>query len=304
MEEIRYIKNEDIDLLKWDACIRQSPNGLIYVYSWFLNIVSPGWEALVLGDYTAVMPLTYRRKWGIYYLYQPSFCAEAGIFSIRDTDAGLVHRFLRSIPEKFRYVDICLNRSNLFTLTDYSFIERIDYVLPLQLSYEEIKAAYSDNHTRNIQKARKRSLIVEEVPIQDAINLVSNHIKNNPFKKDSDKAMFSQLFSRAKEKGGVICLGVKNIQGDLLSCALFFHAQQIWYYLLAGSTEEGKRSGAAHLLVDVFIRQHAGTEHILDFEGSDVESVAFFYRGFGSKKIIYPSLRINQLPVWMQLFKR
>lgn len=304
MEEIRYIKNKDIDLLKWDACIRQSPNGLIYVYSWFLNIVSPGWEALVLGDYTAVMPLTYRRKWGIYYLYQPSFCAEAGIFSIRDTDAGLVHRFLRSIPEKFRYVDICLNRTNLFTLNDYHFVERSDYALSLRLSYEEIQAAYSENHTRNIQKAHKRSLIVEEVPVEHAIELVTDHIKNNPFTNDSGSAVFRQLFSSAKEKGGVICLGVKNIQGDLLSCAVFFYAQQIWYYLLAGSTEDGKRSGAAHLLVDVFIRQHAGTEHILDFEGSDVESVAFFYRGFGSKKILYPSLRMNRLPFWLRFFKR
>ena len=304
MEEIRYIKNKDIDLLKWDACIRQSPNGLIYVYSWFLNIVSPGWEALVLGDYNAVMPLTHRRKWLISYLYQPVFCAEAGIFSICDIDAALMHCFLKMIPGKFRYVDICLNRSNLFKLTDYSFAERIDYVLPLQLSYEEIKAVYSDNHTRNIQKARKRSLIVEEVPIQDAINLVSNHIKNNPFKKDSDKPMFSQLFSRAQEKEGAICLGVRNSDRELLSSAVFFHAKQQWYYILAGSTEEGRRSGAAHLLIDAFIRQQAGTDSLLDFEGSDAESVAFFYRGFGSTKIHYPSLRMNRLPLWMRFFKR
>ena len=304
MEEIRYIKNKDIDLQKWDACIRQSPNGLIYTYSWFLNIVSPGWEALVMGDYTAVMPLTHRRKWWISYLYQPVICAEAGIFSICDIDAALVHCFLKMIPGKFRYVDICLNRSNLFTLTNYSFIERIDYVLPLQLSYEEIRAAYSDNHTRNIQKARNRSLIVEEVPIEDAINLVSHHIKNKPLKKHSDKATFRQLFSQAQEKDGAVCLGVRNSQRELLSCAVFFHAKQQWYYLLAGSTVEGKRSGAAHLLIDAFIRQQAGTDNLLDFEGSDAESVAFFYRGFGSKKILYPSLRINRLPLWMRFFKR
>jgi hypothetical protein len=304
MEEIRYIKNNHIDLLKWDACIRQSPQGLMYVYSWFLNVVSPGWDALVLGDYTAVMPLTHRRKWGVCYLYQPAFCAEAGVFSTAEMDALLVQRFLRSIPKKFRYVDICLNRSNLFNLTDYVFIERINYVLLLGRSYEEILAGYSENHKRNIQKARKQGLNVVDVLVDEAIQLVCDHIKNNPFKTHSDKEIFRHLFSQVQKKNAAICLGVKNSKGLLLSCAVFFYSQHQWYYLIAGSTEEGKKNGAAHLLVDTFIRQHAGTKQVLDFEGSDVESVAFFYRGFGSEKIHYPYLRMNRLPFWLSFFKK
>ena len=31
------------------------------------------WDALVLDDYAAVMPLTWRRKYGTRYLYQPAF---------------------------------------------------------------------------------------------------------------------------------------------------------------------------------------------------------------------------------------
>ncbi len=39
------------------------------------------WDALVLDDYQAVMPLTWRSKFGIRYLYQPAFTQQTGIFS-------------------------------------------------------------------------------------------------------------------------------------------------------------------------------------------------------------------------------
>lgn len=258
----------------------------------------------MMDDYHAVMPLTHRRKWGIAYLYQPSFCAETGIFSVEEINHELVQHFINNIPKQFRYIDICLNRFNPVIRSDYGLKDRTNYILSLKLSYDEIQSAYSENHKRNIQKGRKQSLIVEEVPVEETIELVTFHIKNGPLKNDADKSVFRQLFMLARQKEGAICLGVRNRQGTLMSSAVFFHVLQQWYYLLAGSTVEGKRSGAAHLLVDSFIRQQATTENILDFEGSDVESVAFFYRGFGSKVIHYPAIRINRLPFLLRFFKR
>ncbi len=39
---------------------------------------------------------------------------------------------------------------------------------------------------------------------------------------------------------------------------------------------------------------------ILDFEGSDIDSLAFFYSSFGSVKEIYPVLQCQRLPWWLQ----
>ena len=55
---IKYLEHEEIDLKKWDATIDASPNGMVYAKSWYLDIVSPGWEGLVNEDYNAVFPLT------------------------------------------------------------------------------------------------------------------------------------------------------------------------------------------------------------------------------------------------------
>ena len=57
-----FLKHDKIDKVKWDNCISRSVNGHIYARSWYLNIVSPDWDALIEGDYEAVMPLTWKRK--------------------------------------------------------------------------------------------------------------------------------------------------------------------------------------------------------------------------------------------------
>ena len=78
---IRYLRHNEIDREKWDACIAASENGLVYAYSWYLDVVHPEWEALVMDDYAAVMPLTGGRKFGVEYLFQPFFVQQLGAFS-------------------------------------------------------------------------------------------------------------------------------------------------------------------------------------------------------------------------------
>jgi hypothetical protein len=61
-------------------CIHHSINRILYAFSWWLDAVCPGWEALIEDDYRAVMPLTGNIKLGIHYLYQP-FTQQLGVSS-------------------------------------------------------------------------------------------------------------------------------------------------------------------------------------------------------------------------------
>jgi len=60
--------------------------------------------------------------------------------------------------------------------------------------------------------------------------------------------------------------------------------------------EEGGASRAMFYLIDRYIHLNAGIQLTLDFEGSDIETVARFYQGFGAAPSTYSSLRINRLP--------
>ncbi|MGZ3950491.1 MAG: hypothetical protein ACXVBZ_03805, partial [Flavisolibacter sp.] len=78
--EIYYKRRHEVEIDKWDRCISGSSNGLIYAYSYYLDATADNWDALVLNDYQAVMPLPWRKKFGVFYLYQPSFAAQLGVF--------------------------------------------------------------------------------------------------------------------------------------------------------------------------------------------------------------------------------
>jgi hypothetical protein len=78
---INYIKHKDVDTEKWDRCIEQSVNGIIYAFSWYLDIVCDEWDALVDDDYESVFPLVKRKKFGINYIYPPFFTQQLGLFS-------------------------------------------------------------------------------------------------------------------------------------------------------------------------------------------------------------------------------
>ena len=139
--EINYLTYQQIDKTKWDACISHADNGLIYAYSFYLDAMAKNWDALVLNDYEVVMPLTWNKKYGVHYLYQPAFTACLGIFAHRalrgrSIDADTVSAFLQAVPSKFKYWDIYFNPGNFFKLHDFNLYERKNYVLNLNNSYE------------------------------------------------------------------------------------------------------------------------------------------------------------------------
>ena len=55
--DIQYLLHYEIDKSKWDKCINGADNGLIYGYSFYLDHMAKHWDALVLNDYEAIMPL-------------------------------------------------------------------------------------------------------------------------------------------------------------------------------------------------------------------------------------------------------
>ena len=58
---INYLTNEQIDKSRWDDCVAHAVNGNVYAFSWYLDIVHLGWEALVEmidGNYVTIMPIT------------------------------------------------------------------------------------------------------------------------------------------------------------------------------------------------------------------------------------------------------
>ncbi|HJW17900.1 MAG TPA: GNAT family N-acetyltransferase [Flavisolibacter sp.] len=300
---IQYVPNENINKEKWDYCILTSGNGLIYAYSWYLDRMADNWDALVLGDYDFVMPLPWRKKMGIHYLYYPAFVAQLGLFGNNITSV-LLEQFFLAIPGKFRYWDMPLNHKNNYSLEQFHLNQRANYILDLNKPYSELNKAYRENTRRNIKKALGYGCVVKKgIDINEVIRLASEQPQQNETA-HQDYSNFKQVYDQLKKEEKAITYGIFSNTNQLLaSCALLFSNNR-WYYILVGNHPNGRTLGASHLLIDAFIKDHAGREYILDFEGSDLRNLAFFYSSFGSLQETYTTIKLNRLPWYVRWAKQ
>lgn len=302
-EGIRYLSHIAIDKTKWDRCMEQCSNGLIYAYSFYLDEMSPGWDALVYRDYEAVMPLTWKSKWGIKYLYQPFLTAQLGIFG-NDPSTDLVDQFILSIPRKFKLAEICLNSRNTPGTSIGSVTNRNNYVLLLNRPYEELYSNYSENTQRNSKKAKQAGYTVrKDLNAEEVIRLALQQMQVYGKESAENVNRFRRLYSVLAEKKMTATYGICNSSGTVLASCIFFFSHNRAYYILVGNHPDSRNTGASHALIDAFINDHAGKNLLLDFEGSDIPGLATFYSSFGAVNEPYPFLKINRLPFFLRWMK-
>lgn len=298
---LQYLRRSQVDTGKWDQCISNAPNGLIYAFSFYLDCMAPGWSALVLGDYEAVMPLPVRQKMGVSYIYKPGFIASLGVFGPSLT-RELVTQFINAIPATIKLIDTCLNAGNIFSNPPEFTRLHSNFILPLQLPYEQLYAGYRDNIKRNIKRAQKlNNRYATDVTVEEVLRLAQLQPDRTSHFTAADYANFARLYHFLHQQKKAVACGVYTPANELVASCVYFFSHNRAYYILVGNHPNGRTQGASHFLIDRFIADHAGTGLLLDFEGGDFHNLAFFYSSFGAQLEVYPALYVNRLPWWMKL---
>ena len=279
--KICFLKQADIDREKYDRCILNATNGVIYALSWYLDAVAPHWSLLATSDYSFVMPLPRKQKFGIPYLLQPLMCQQLGVFSPENISEEIYRRFIKKIPAA--YCILQLNAGNLFGQK----ILRPNYIVDIRSDYEIIRSRYHNNTRADLKKAAKAGLLIDHQTDYAAIIELAKQHSAYYTGKVLDIAL--RLAEKAHENDSLLVRCVRDeTTSELLSAVLFFRWKNRLYYLLPISTTKGKAVSAMRFLVDRFIAEFAGKEYWIDFEGSAIPSVAQFYRNFGAVVEWYP----------------
>lgn len=301
---VMYVEAKNIDRQKWDKCIATASNEVIYAHSFYLDAMAKHWDALVMNDYEAVMPLTWNKKYGIYYLYQPFLCASLGLFG-KNLAPAMLSGFLEKIPAHFKYWDIYLNAGNNFSLHNYALSKRINYTLDMKKDYVSLFRDFRSSYKQLIRKKETNKLsVLQNIDVKEIIPLAKKTFEKKTAKvRESDFLNFERLYHTLALRRRAVNYGV-YLGDELLASGVFFFSQQRAYYVLAGNTLKGRQYGASHLVIDAFIKQHAGENLVLDFEGSNVPGIAFFFRGFGARAEEYPGLKYNALPAILRALKK
>jgi hypothetical protein len=302
---VHYLRRQDIDLNKWNACIAAATNGLIYARSFYLDAMTAGqWDALVLEDYKAVMPLPWRRKFGFYYLYQPDFIPALGIFG-----NGSIADFLPAIPKKFTFWEIDLNESNSIDITPSELrlkkLTRINHFLSLDRPYNIISGEYKRLARRMCKKALDQGLAISrQTPPADIIELYRRQYGSQHTR--IGRSGYERLTACAETalgNGNAATYLARWPDNSIGAFYLILADDRFVYSLLGGSTPQGKEKGAFYGLTDAVIRDYAGSQRTFRFEGSDIPGIAFFDAQFGPSPVNYTSLVMNNLPFPVNLFK-
>jgi hypothetical protein len=303
-----YLRNHEIDYAKWDDCVQASPQCLVYALSWYLDIVSPGWDAIVLkanGGYSQVMPLTKLRRIGIAYLQQPVACQQLGVFSRN----GPVHAeelapFLSAVVMNFRYsINYSLNTGNYpspqFSPKGITLNPCLTHHLDLSVGYETIYQHYTQDRRMNLKRAQRANLrIVTGHDIEPLLGIFKKYTAHRIYGGVAPHTyqLLSRLFVKLTEKGLATLWYTYGASGEPNAGCLFVEFKNTIIYLFNAATQEARRDNGRTLMIDAMLQKNAGRQGVFDFESPEETSIAQFYESFGAQAKPFYSLSFNNLP--------
>ncbi len=303
---IRYVPYQEIDKIEWDRCIDRSANSLIYAKAFYLDAMAGKWDALVLNSYEAVMPLTFRKKWGIDYLYQPAFTQQLGVFFSGSEGTEIVEAFLAEAASHFKFIEINLNFQNRTTQINGSFSARNNFLVSLSKSYEEHRQTYPSFTIKHLKRAAKANLKYEVSTDYSSIVKLYKELYQHrmPHITDEDFNNFSVVCKRLVKANGLVVRNVLNEAGELVAAGIFLLDGKRIYNVASCITPQGKKLQANYFLFDELIREFSNSTLLLDLEGSDIKGIADFYSHFVPENQPYYFYKVNNLPPLLKLFKK
>lgn len=299
--DIRYLKRNEIDDTLWNNVIEKSIHSLIYAYAWYLDTTTNRkWDALVCNNYEYIMPLPYKIKYTISYVFTPFISQQLGILGETECPTNIVAAFFQSIPQKYKIVEISA-ANNVSMVTGYNKVERHNQHINLDENYADISRKYRRNTKRNIKEAESRLAVKQGVEISDFLKF---QYKWEPGKFTfKHKNVTKQLINAMLQKCNVVIYGAffnEEIVGVML-CAV--HRKTI-YSMLASANTIGRKYNAHYMIFDTIIKQYSASGYVFDFCGSSISQITYRNMGFGAINKEYTLLIREKLPQIIKWIKK
>jgi len=300
---IKYIQREHLDEEKYNDCIENSIQSNSYAFSWYLDIVCDNWDVLVLDDYEAVMPIPWRKKYGIKYVYPPLWVLQLGVYS---NEAINENEFLIHLFSTFKFVELRMNTHNNFELYSEFLQLKQCQKLVLNTTYSSILSKYRKDRKKDLQKATTADLIEKwnDHP-SNLIELFKNNIgKRTPNIKENDYQNLEKLIAICIQKKVGEILAVYDKKNKLVASVFLLKHKNSITKLISSTNLKDRKNGANTFLIDRVIFKYHKDFSVFNFGGSSIKSVASFSKSFGAETEKYHQLKMNKLPKVLQLFKK
>ncbi len=303
---LRIIHHHQINKEKWDQSIANAALPYPYLNSWYLDIVCPEWDAIVLDEYLAVSPLAHRTKAGVKYVFQPFFTQQFGLFGKTESFTEACQtEYYKLLTSYSTFIQYQINMAHTVLPTaPFQVKLRHTHHLNLNASYDTIQKKYSENLKRNLKKFKSQLEVKKSTDSGALIHLFKSEKGKevNELRRSDYDSLQKLITTAVQANHGAVWEVHANHQ--CVAAAFILYNRSFAVNIINISNTAGRKMQAMSVLLDHVIQTHSETTQTFDFEGSDLPGVAAFYRSFGASSTPYWHISLNQLPWHYRTLKK
>ena len=279
----------------------------LFSRDWWLDAVCDGsenWDVAIVekgGKVMASMPYYVKRKYGFTQIIQPPLTQTLGPWlrpSIAKYAKSLAEqkKLMMALIDQLPDFDIFVqnwNHQNTnwlpFYWSGFSQTTRYTYILPDLNDEDSIWSGLQANIRTDIRKAKSRF----KLTMKDDVGLdVFLRLNRLTFERQGKTLPYSDEFVRRLDAAcnDHHCRKIwiaEDADGRQHAGVYIVWDEHSAYYLMSGADPELRNSGATSLCMWHAIRHAATVTQRFDFEGSMIEPVERFFRGFGALQTPY-----------------
>ena len=281
----------------------------IFFQPWWLNSLAgkDNWDVAIYrksNKIFGVLPYYHKKKLGFKFLGLPILSQHLGPWLVypkgqkNNTKLSFEKEALNYLINQLPKANISVIKlhhsvKNILPFVWKGYRSSVRYTYILKEIYEKesiLLENLSSNTRKNINKAEKKLEVFESQDVSKLHELIDMTFQrqnlNIPYSKDN----LISLFKACKANSCCKILMTKDNQNNIHSGILLVWNKKTVYYLVGGSNPAFRNSEAMTLIMWESVKFASSFAQEFDFEGTMVESIERFIRGFGATQHPYYQL--------------
>lgn len=274
-----FLHRNEINDKKWNALA----SDFLFGQTAYLDAMCENWNGLVMGDYEFALPVPSGKKWCLHYAYQPYFIQSFRILAAdKEVSPELVTRLLNALKKHYFKFDLCLQFPDDAVKGAWTSHKIPNQVLHLSSSYQTLYENYRPSFKRKLKKVAHLDLKTAYITDHDEIESVFQkfYIDRNLTNPVALNAYFKTL-KVLREHNKLEVLGVYK-DNVLTNVTILRQTDTNRIGINSINGAQGRELNATARAIDQVIKEKAGQDIVLDFEGSKIESIQHRNHGFGA----------------------
>ncbi len=276
----------------------------LFEEDWWLNAVAPEeWRAVEIvrsGKSTARLPYVLKKsRMGIRHIGMPALtqtlgpwlAPQEGKYANRlGCEKDLLQDLISQLPPHDSFdmrFDVSLKNWLPFFWKGYAQTTRYTYRIYDIANMEAVWDEFQAKARTDINKANRELTLRMDIGPEALLNLQRKSYERQSRLSPKTGDVFLRVCKAAQDRDAIKLLYAEDSQGRLHAGAAIVYDTRCAYYLVGGGDPALRSSGAQSFLIWEAIKALSGRTAAFDFEGSMVESIERFFRGFGARQTPY-----------------